>query len=190
MALEADQVLLRFLSVLDQLSIPYVVSGSLASGLHGEPRSTHDSDVLIALRRERARALVVALRPEFYVDEQGMKEALDDSSSFNVIHIEGARKIDLYVAGEALLDREQLARRVAARTGPENRIVQVTSAEVIVLRKLDWYRREGEASDRQLRDVVSVLRVQRGRMDDAYLDRMAAELDLVELLERARKEAR
>jgi hypothetical protein len=61
----------------------------------------------------------------------------------------------------------------------------VTSAEVIVLRKLDSYRRGGGASNRHWRDVLTVLRVQRGRLDEVYLDRMAAELDLTELLERA-----
>ena len=67
--------------------------------------------------------------------------------------------------------------------------VFVTSAEVIILRKLDWYRRGGLASDRQMRDVASVLREQRGRLDDSYLERTATVLDLVDLLARARQPA-
>jgi hypothetical protein len=63
--------------------------------------------------------------------------------------------------------------------------MDLTSAEVIVLRKLDWFRRGGEVSERQLGDVANVLREQRGLLDDAYLERQAADLGLTDLLRRA-----
>ena len=65
----------------------------------------------------------------------------------------------------------------------------ITSAEDIVLAKLEWYRMGGEISDRQWRDVLGVLKVQGDRLDLDYLHRMAASLDLTELLARAREEA-
>lgn len=186
----SDPVLVEFLALLERLSIRYTVGGSVASGLHGEPRSTHDTDVLVELRREQSKALVRELRPAFYVDEEGLRRALDESSSFNVIHVAGARKFDVFVAGSGILDREQMARAVRVRIDPDGPLVPVTSAEVIVLRKLDWFRRGGEASERQWRDVLSVLRVQRGRLDETYLEQMAAELGLADLLARARSSAR
>ena len=85
----------------------------MASGMHGEPRATHDSDVLVELRREQARSLVLAFRPDFYVDDEDLSYAIDRGSSFNVIHVAGARKIDVFVAGSSRLDREQLARSLS-----------------------------------------------------------------------------
>jgi hypothetical protein len=67
--------------------------------------------------------------------------------------------------------------------------VYVDRAEHIVLRKLEWYRRGGEVSDRQWRDVLGVLHVKRGQLDEARLDTWAARLGVADLLERARLEA-
>ena len=39
---------------LEHLDISYVAVGSLASSVHGEPRSTDDLDFLVDLRRDRA----------------------------------------------------------------------------------------------------------------------------------------
>ena len=183
------RALLRFVEVVDALSIPYAVGGSLASGVFGEPRATHDFDVLVALRPAQVQPLAGALATEFYFDREAISEALSRASSFNVIHLASAQKIDVFVAGERLLDREQLARRVSARALADVLPVYVTSAEVIVLRKLDWFRRGGEVSERQWRDVISVLRVQGDRLDREYLSVTARELGLQELLERALAEA-
>jgi hypothetical protein len=54
---------------------------------------------------------------------------------------------------------------------------------------LEWYRIGGEVSDRQWRDVPGVLKVQGDRLDRDYLRRMATELKVADLLERAFGEA-
>ena len=63
----------------------------------------------------------------------------------------------------------------------------VASPEDILLAKLEWYRMGGEVSERQWRDVIGVLRVQAGVLDVDYLQRMARELEVADLLERALK---
>src|SRR5581483_10785947 len=54
----------------------------------------------------------------------------------------------------------------------------------VILRKLEWYRRGGEASERQWRDVLAVLRVQQ-HLDETYLRRWAERLGVSDLLTRA-----
>jgi len=61
----------------------------------------------------------------------------------------------------------------------------VISAEDIVLAKLDWYRMGNEVSDRQWLDVLGVLKVQGNRLDRDYMRRMADELGVADLLQRA-----
>jgi hypothetical protein len=183
------QALTRLVERLDELSIPYAVGGSLASATHGEPRSTRDVDVLVALEPAKIEALVAALRGDFYVDRDSVREACQLGTSFNVIHLRLYLKIDVFVAGERLLDREQLARRVAARPEADVRPVMVTSPEVIVLRKLDWRRHGGGASVQQWRDVLGVLKVQASRLDLEYLRQTARELGLADELEQALAEA-
>ena len=70
-----------------------------------------------------------------------------------------------------------------------DRPIWVTSPEVQVLRKLDWYVRGGRVSDRQWRDVVSVLRITID-LDTSFLTTAARQLGLDELLTQALDQAR
>ena len=63
------------------------------------------------------------------------------------------------------------------------------SPEDTVLRKLEWFRLGGEASDHQWRDVLGILVARRGGLDTAYLDSWAGELNLADLMKRAREQA-
>ena len=60
----------------------------------------------------------------------------------------------------------------------------LASAEDTILAKLDWYRKGGEVSDRQWRDVAGIVRVQGDRLDWEYLQRQAISLGVADLLER------
>lgn len=176
--------------ILERLGLRYAVGGSLASGAWSEPRSTHDVDVLVDLPAGRIPELHAALRDRFYVDEGSMRSAVQDKRAFNVIHLGLYQKIDLFVAGSGALDTAQLDGPVLRSLSPDSeRLYPVTAPEIVVLRKLDWYRQTGEASDRQWRDVQAVLRVQGTRLDLAKMRTLAKVADLAALLERAAAEA-
>jgi len=177
-------------AVLDRLSIPFVVGGSLASGAWGEPRSTHDVDILARLDPESIRPLVDALAGRFYVDESAVADAVRSAAAFNLIHLETFQKVDVFVAGGGALDQAQLARATVRPLSPSSRrSYPLTAPEILVLRKLDWYRRGNEASDRQWRDVLAVMRVQRGRLDLDTMEELAAGEGLDDLLRRALADA-
>jgi hypothetical protein len=65
----------------------------------------------------------------------------------------------------------------------------VQAPEDAVLSKLDWYRRGGEVSENQWRDVLGMLRQQAERLDVGYLRMWAGELGVADLLDRACREA-
>jgi hypothetical protein len=177
-------------AALEMLSIPYAITGSLASGLHGEVRYTQDADVIVDLRRVGVEPLLQALQPEYYVPVAFAREAVAANSSFNVIHLASHYKVDLYPAGRRRIDEDLIGRRVfACHPAEPGRELAFVSAEVIVLAKLDWYQRGAGASDQQWRDVKGVLKVQARRLDIAYLRRRASELGIDGLLERALAES-
>jgi len=173
---------------LDRLEVAYCIGGSLASSLHGIPRSTQDADLAAALRPEHVEPLVAALAESFYVSPERILDAIRRQASFNVIHLETLFKVDIFCVGDDLYSRTELDRREPFAIAPD-RVLQVASAEDTILQKLLWYRRGGEVSDRQWGDLIGVLDVQGARLDKEYLRRWARELGLSDLLERASREA-
>jgi hypothetical protein len=56
-------------------------------------------------------ALAAALSVEFYFDEPAARDAAMQGGSFNIIHLELAQKVDIFVLGGNPLDRRQIERR-------------------------------------------------------------------------------
>jgi len=178
-------VALRVTSVFDELGIAHTIGGSIASSMAGEPRSTIDIDIVAAIEDRHVSALVTALVGEFYVDAEAMRRAVRDRASTNLIHQDTSIKVDLFVAGGTPLDALQLSRRMPVQVG--GRVIYVHPPEDILLQKLRWYRKGGEVSDRQWRDILGIVRVQDSRLDRDYLAQHAPSLGVSDLLERALK---
>jgi hypothetical protein len=63
-----QELLSRVIRCLDDLGIDYMLTGSYASSMQGEPRSTHDIDLVVALTMSDSDKLVGAFPdPEFYL---------------------------------------------------------------------------------------------------------------------------
>jgi len=185
---EALRVTAEVAKVLDRLGVTYCVGGSLASSLHGVPRSTQDADLAAALEPGHVEPLAAALQKSFYVASERIEDAVRRRSSFNVIHLETLFKVDVFCVGDEPHARLELQRRQRF-TVAADRVLEVASAEDTVLHKLIWYRKGGEVSDRQWGDLMGVLQVQGERLDLDYLRRWAEELKVLDLLERALREA-
>jgi hypothetical protein len=168
---------------LDDLEIPYFLGGSLASTLHGEPRFTRDADLIAELQPRHAEPLAQALAGTFYADAESIHRAIARKGSFNVIHLATAFKVDVFVSKLRPFDRSSFARREPAQG--EGYDIWISSAEDTLLAKLDWFREGHEVSDQQWRDILAILTVQRGHLDQGYLSTWADALGVLDLLDRA-----
>jgi hypothetical protein len=173
-------------SELRRFGIPHMLAGSFASAFHGEPRTTHDIDLVIDPTREALDRLVRGLDPErFYVSPEAALEAWEHRGQFNVVLLDSGWKADLILRKERPFSRSEFERRRSAEiSGVE---VFVATAEDTIVAKLEWAR-AGE-SERQLRDVVGILEVSGESLDLAYVERWVRELGLETLWQRARSEA-
>ena len=184
LAVDPIAVAIRVAEAFDRLGILHTIGGSIASSFAGEPRSTLDIDIIAALDESHVPALMSALSADFYVDEQSVRRAISTRGSTNLIHQATQLKVDVFVAGGTPLDAQQLSRRRRVDLG-EGRVLHVHPPEDILLQKLLWYRKGGEISDRQWRDILGIIRTQGGRLDRPYLATNSRTLGVEDLLERA-----
>jgi hypothetical protein len=185
---EAIRITAVVTRVLDQLGVSHAVVGSLASSLHGIPRSTNDADIVAALGAQHAEPLASALTDAFYVDADMIRDAVAHASEFNVIHLGTMFKVDIFVPDAA--SRAQLERAALVPVDSEGTLVlRIASPEDTIAHKLSWYRRGGETSDRHWQDVLGVIAVQGGALDMEYLRHAAGALSVRDLLDRALADA-
>lgn len=175
------------LAALRTLGARHFVGGSVASSLHGVGRASLDVDVVAELEPSHVGRLVAALSGAYYVDEQKVGAAVAEHRSFNLVHLATMLKIDVFVSSRRAFDRSAFARaRLHSMSqDPMAPTVPVAAAEDVLLAKLEWFRRGGEVSDRQWADVLGLLNVGRGTLDDQYLRHWARLLGVLDLYERA-----
>jgi hypothetical protein len=178
-------VALAVARALESIGVGYFLGGSMASSFQGQPRLTHDPDFVVDLRLEHVAAFVRALGPDFEIDEAALSEAIRTRRSWNIFHVPTVTRVDLFVLKTGAYDAEEFSRRRGWEIAPGQSIV-LKAPEDSILRKLLWFRAGGENSDHQLRDVIEVLRAQRGLLDEVYLATWSKRLQLDDLLDRAR----
>jgi hypothetical protein len=183
-------VLREVLSTLTRFGIPYALGGSWASSLLGKVRFTHDADITIEPFPGKEEAFCAAFGEDYYVGLPAVRQALRTRSSFNIIHTPSTFKVAVFVRKDRPFEQSVMQRRQARfLADAPAEAVQFVSPEDIILLKLEWYRLGSETSERQWTDILGVLEVQAGRLDEAYLDHWAADLGVADLLARARLES-
>ena len=184
------ELLRRALAALEAAGIDSMLTGSLASSLQGEPRSTHDIDLVIAVPASPDEAVEILARaypaPDYHFDRGAARRAIASRTMFNVIDVNGGDKVDFWLLTDQPFDRCRFERRVAqTAAGVE---FKVSRPEDTLLMKLKWAADAG-GSERHYTDAVRVYEVQHGVLDEAYLDRWAQALGVGSLLSRLRTEA-
>ncbi len=187
---ELLEAVARVVASFEELGVEYLVGGSVASSVFGEPRQTLDADIIARLLGRHAEPLVARLQSEFYADLQAIQNAVRTQGCFNLIHLETMTKVDVFVRWRDAFGQSQFARRQKKFVGQSAPLeLFFASAEDTVLAKLEWYVKGGGTSDPQWRDVLGVLKVQAHALDRDYLAHWASELGVTDLLGRALKEA-
>lgn len=187
---DAITITLRVTNVLEKLGVSYFIGGSLASTFYGMVRTTQDSDIIADLKTEHTPLLMGALQNVFYMDDEMIADAITHHSSFNIIHRESMFKVDIFVPRPRLFIKMQFSRARKENLSSEPQMTAVlASPEDTLLAKLEWYRLGGEVSERQWRDVLGILKVQSGALDVDYMNHMADDLKVKDLLDRALKDS-
>lgn len=179
--------LFQLIDAFKSVGVDYVMVGSMASSLHGDYRASADIDVVADITAEQVHPFVNSLTG-FYVDDLAVSRAVAQGRSFNVIHLAGIFKIDVFIP-TSTFDRQQLRNRELHEIEADGpRQIWIATAEDTILAKLRWYPLGQEVSELQWRDVKGILGTQGSRLDHEYLKTWAEQLGVLDLLERAVQE--
>lgn len=177
--LDQDELLRVVVSVLEELHLPYFITGSMATIFFGEPRFTNDVDVVVDLPGDRVAELCSAFSPEeFYLSQEAALQAVARHGQFNVIHPTSGQKVDFMVAERTPFNRSRFARIKRVKPAPDYE-ASFASPEDVILKKMEYFR-DG-ASEKHLRDIAGVLVVSGDELDHAYLEDWACRLGLEEI---------
>jgi hypothetical protein len=177
-------LLVTTIEALESEAIPYMLTGSLASSFHGEPRATRDIDIIIDPSAEALRGLIDRLQGlGLYVDWAAAEAALRDRGQFNAVASDA--KVDFVIRKDRPFSKAEFERRRRVRL--PNVDAFIVSVEDLILAKLVWARETG--SDRQRRDVAAMTAGAGNDLDTPYIDGWADRLGLADAWRQIRADA-
>jgi len=152
-----------------------MLTGSLVSSIQGEPRATHDIDVIVAITTESIEALLEEFpRSDFYYDIDAARQAITDGGMFNILSVSGD-KVDIWVLTDSEFDRSRFSRKQTVELF--GHMLYVPSPEDTILMKLLWSKQCG-GSEKQLFDAARVYDLQQETIDSEYFESWIYRLDL------------
>jgi hypothetical protein len=156
--MQISSLIVDFCSRLDSAGVPYLIGGSVASGIWGEPRQTNDVDIEIWLTSENIEPFLSMLRDDYLVSESEAHAALKSSEeypSIQALNVEEAFKFDCFVERDTAANTEALAQVEKVEVEP-GIFLNFACAERILIQKLRWYKLGNRVSERQWRDLRSI----------------------------------
>ncbi|MGC4045623.1 MAG: hypothetical protein QM758_17670 [Armatimonas sp.] len=160
---------------LDKFGVSYAFTGGVAAIHYGEPRTTQDVDVVIQISsKEDIENLILAFSDDYDFDEESLRSAAQNRDMAQTFHQERFAKVDLHF-GELVPGEFQRVQKTELFVGVN---APIFSREDALLSKLLWIQM---GSHRSKRDAVAMLR-NSAPIDRSFVERMAAELGVSEIL--------
>jgi hypothetical protein len=168
-----QEILLLVIDRLGSLQVPYMLTGSVAVSYYRVPRATHDIDFVVAIQQSEVKKIQQTFEPEFYISD--IEQAIRYHQMFNMIHHLTQIKIACWIHDvsnefRAAAFEKKIQRELFGKS------VFIIRKEDLIVSKLLWYN-EAE-SDIHLRDIEGILKIQKGKIDLAYIQQWCNKLAL------------
>ena len=171
-------ILQRIVAILDEASIPYMLTGSLAAAFYATPRATQDIDLVLEISPEQVGMLTAQLESAgLYVSSDAAQEAIRHEGQFNAIDPDTGWKVDFIVRKSRAFSIKEFGRRQSQNVLGMG--LFLVSPEDLIIAKLEWARK-GQ-SELQLKDVQGILRNSESDLNRTYVEHWIGELGLTEI---------
>ncbi len=167
--------------IFEELSIPYYVTGAIASSLQGEMRPTQDLDLVVNLQSKQIKPLLKKMNSVYYVSDVGVAEATAHKTSwFNVTHIKTTDKANVFVMRDEPFAHSKMQRRQLLLLEEQSKkAIYLCSPEDIILQKLLCWQRVQIQPEKHRRDILGVIKRQGESLDFGYLWQWADTLAVI-----------
>jgi hypothetical protein len=180
------KLLKEVITFLNQADTSYMLTGSIVSSFQGEPRSTHDIDMMIQLDKEKIDSLLLAFpSPTYYIDKDMVLDGIKSKKMFKLLNTETGDKIDFYPLPDNEYESVRFSRKIPEDINGLK--VWITSVEDTIISKLRWCKLSN-GSEKQFKDALNVFEVQYEILDFPYIDEWIRKLNLTDLYKRLQKE--
>ena len=154
---------------LNNIEIPYMVSGSVAMNYYTVPRMTRDIDIVIEI--DDVGSFYNTFKEEYYIDQKMVDDAIKNQFMFNIIHLKEVMKIDFIIRKNTKYRKTEFKRR--RKINIEEIQVFVVSIEDLIISKLLWA--EDSHSELQVKDINNLLKE---KVDMKYVTDWVKELNI------------
>jgi hypothetical protein len=166
-------LLIKVVKKLDDLQIPYLITGSLAMGFYATQRSTKDIDLIIELEVKDLPKFVSSFSQEFYCYAPAIEESLQNKTLFNLIDNESGFKVDFIpLQVNHPFEKAKFEQRILIDFYGQE--IWAISPENLIISKLIWI--QDLVSEKQIKDLENLLRVP--NLDKVYLKNWIEKLNL------------
>jgi hypothetical protein len=160
---------------LETINVSYMLTGSFAMMYYAQPRMTRDIDIVLELDKAQAGSFISVFKDEYYISPDAVKDSIENSFMFNIIHNESLIKVDCIIRKPEQYRIVEFNRKIKVQfSGIQFYIV---SKEDLILSKLVWAK--DSESELQARDIKSLLTTE---YDKDYLISWAKKLGLYDFL--------
>jgi hypothetical protein len=160
---------------LEGANISYIIVGSIASMIYGEPRLTRDMDIVIDVDSGQAPLFEqLFTQPEYYCPPiEVLGDEIRNRGQFNLLHVPTGLKIDVIVKKVTAYDQSRFERRKQIEIW-EGFSAFIASPEDIIIKKLEYFREGG--SEKHIRDIRGI--VTNTELDQDYIKNWISNLHL------------
>jgi len=162
-----------------------MLTGSIVSSIQGEPRMSHDIDVVIESTARILSFLSNAFPPaRYYCDPDSVHDAIKSDGMFNLIDTETGDKIDFWMLTESGFDSSRFSRRTKIELF--GKTLWVSSPEDTILAKLRWSKMSG-GSEKQLTDAFHIYEINNATLNKQYMEKWISVLGIKDQWQRMLK---
>ncbi|CAN5577616.1 hypothetical protein BH10BAC5_BH10BAC5_14020 [soil metagenome] len=174
-----QELLKKVVQLLNRINVDYMLTGSVVSSIQGEPRSTHDIDIVVNISEHSISSIIKEfLPPRYYIDESAIVEAIQNQNMFNLLDTNEGDKVDFWILTKSPFDVSRFSRKY--EDDFFGITVNVSTPEDTIVSKLKWAK-ESNNCQKQLGDVIRITEIQYGNLNFSYIEKWVSILDLKDL---------